>query len=177
MARPISLSRFLSVAETAPADDGRTARKSDRVEQRSSVLGALPVSAAEFSGVRYATPDDYAAREVRGSRMRTVAGVFDEFAAALQFPYYFGGNKDAFDECLRDLDDFIGPVRGYVIAVRDAAQVLGEEPDQRTWFAEAMVDCADYWARRDVVFRVVLQGDAPAGVSAARLELDSRNRE
>lgn len=172
MARPISLSRFLSAAEPASAG-ARSAR--DRVEQRPPVLGALAVSAAEFSGVRYASPDDYTAREVRGSRMRTVTGVFDEFAAALQFPYYFGGNKDAFDDCLRDLDDFIGPALGYVIAVRDAAQLLEDQPDERSWFQEAMADCAEYWAARQVPFRVVMQESAPAGIAAVPLEFDVPN--
>lgn len=170
MARPISLSRFLSAAEPAPASGARPAR--DRAAQRPPILGALPVSAAEFSGLGYAVPDDYAARAVRGSRMRTVAGVFDEFAAALQFPYYFGGNKDAFDDCLRDLDDFIGPAHGYVVAVRDAPQVLADQPDERTWFESAMADCADYWAVRNVSFRVVMQEAAPPGVAAVPVEFD-----
>lgn len=44
-----------------------------------------------------------ATRHLRGERMRTTDGVFGEFAAALQFPPYFGFNWHAFDECLGDL--------------------------------------------------------------------------
>ncbi|MBB5914756.1 hypothetical protein BJY24_003623 [Nocardia transvalensis] len=130
------------------------------------VLGALPVDNAEFSGVRYQAPEGYVVRELRGDRMRTVAGLYDEFAAAFQFPYYFGENKDAFDECLRDLDDFVGRAPGYVVAIRDADQVLADQPDQRDWFTEAMRDNARYWSVRDTVFRVVLQ-DKPAGEAVA----------
>ncbi|SUA76978.1 Barstar (barnase inhibitor) [Nocardia otitidiscaviarum] len=139
------------------------------------VLGALNVSAPDFGGVRYAVPDGYTAREVRGRRMRTVAGVLDEFAAALQFPYYFGGNLDAFDDSLRDLDDCLAPARGYVIAVRDADELLAAEPGQWSWFESAMTDAADYWARRGVVFRVVLQGAAPTGSAMVSLVLDTRD--
>jgi hypothetical protein len=37
-------------------------------------------------------------RMTRGRKMRTVDGLFDEMAAALQFPCYFGANWDAFSE-------------------------------------------------------------------------------
>ena len=49
--------------------------------------------------------------EIDVEEFRSVAAVFDEFAAAFQFPYYFGRNKDAFDECMRDLDEFVGAYR------------------------------------------------------------------
>ncbi|MFF5032058.1 barstar family protein [Nocardia salmonicida] len=123
------------------------------------VLGALPVDANQFSGVRYDAPADYRVRELRGTKMRTMAELFDEFAAAFQFPYYFGANKDAFDECLRDLDDFVGDAPGYVVMVRTADDLLADDPTERAWFDSAMRDCAAYWTRRDVAFRVVLQGD------------------
>ncbi|WP_067818721.1 barstar family protein [Nocardia inohanensis] len=161
MSKPMSLSQFLS----ASADSGVGAAAP------ASVLGVLPIGAAEFSGVRGRIPSDYLAREVRGRRMRTVAEVFDEFAAAFQFPYYFGENKDAFDECLRDLDEFVGAARGYVVVVRNAALLLDEEPGDRGWFAEAMTDAAAAWAKQGVVFRVVLQDATPPGLDAVALTL------
>ncbi len=156
-----------------PAAPVRPTDRTDPVAP-TPVLGALDVSAPEFGGVRYAVPDGYVVREVRGRSMRTVAGVLDEFAAALQFPYYFGGNRDAFDDSLRDLDDRLGPARGYVIAVRDADQLLADAPEQRSWFDSAMTDAADYWARRGVVFRVVLQGAVPPASATASLVFDTR---
>ncbi|NUS42805.1 MAG: barstar family protein [Mycobacteriaceae bacterium] len=102
----------------------------------------------------------YVVRDVRAAKMTTVAGVFDEFAAALQFPFYFGENKDAFDECLADLDDFVGLAFGYVVMVRDAELLLAAEPQQRVWFFDAMDCAARVWAARPtpIAFRVVLQG-------------------
>jgi hypothetical protein len=43
-------------------------------------------------------------RCVRGRKMSRLAGLMDEFSAALQFPYYFGENWSAFQECLGDMD-------------------------------------------------------------------------
>lgn len=148
MTSRMTLSQFLA-RPTAEAPAATTA----------PVLGALAVDANQFSGVRYDSPADYRVRELRGAKMRTTGELFDEFAAAFQFPYYFGANKDSFDECLRDLDDFVGPAPGYVAVIRTADDLLGEQPTERDWFDAAMRDCAAYWARREVAFRVVLQGD------------------
>jgi hypothetical protein len=93
--------------------------------------------------------------------MRTTAGVFDEFAAALQFPYYFGDNRDAFDECLRDLDEFVGEAPGYVVVIRDSSGLLADQREDLEWFADAMTQAAEYWAAKGTVFRVVLQQRPP----------------
>ncbi|MTK34715.1 hypothetical protein GL305_33545 [Nocardia seriolae] len=161
MTEPMQLSQFLSAAS------GIAARRAP-----APVLGVLPVTAAEFSGVRYRIPDGYLSRELRGRKMRTVAGVFDEFAAAFQFPYYFGENKDAFDECLRVLDEFVGDAMGYVVVVRNAALMLDQQQGERDWFAEAMADAAASWDKRGIPFRVVLQDATPPGLSAISLRLD-----
>ncbi|MEU0505832.1 barstar family protein [Nocardia sp. NPDC005998] len=157
----VSLSQFLARPE---ADRSPNAVAS----APAPVLGALPVDATTFSGVRYDAPSGYVVRELRGRKMRTTAGVFDEFAAAFQFPYYFGANKDAFDECLRDLDDFVGSATGYVAVIRDSAELLVDELEERDWFTETMRDAADYWSTQDLAFRVVLQGE-PADPQIVRL--------
>ncbi|GAB0102429.1 hypothetical protein JMUB6875_13970 [Nocardia sp. JMUB6875] len=169
MTEPMPLSQFLS----APAESGRaTATAAQARRAPAPVLGVLPLGAAEFSGVRYRIPEGYVAREVRGRKMRTVAQVFDEFAAAFQFPYYFGENKDAFDECLRDLDEFGEAAMGYVVVVRNAALMLDQQPAERAWFAEAMTDAAASWDKRGIPFRVVLQDATPPGLPVVPLALD-----
>lgn len=82
MSEPMSLSQFLS----APAE-------SVTASTAAPVLGMLPLGAAEFSGVRYRIPADYVSRELRGRRMRTVAEVFDEFAAAFNSPTTSGRTR------------------------------------------------------------------------------------
>ncbi|WP_246011100.1 barstar family protein [Nocardia mexicana] len=158
----MTLSQFLSGAEAAPAA-GETR------PVPGPALGSLAVGDGEFSSVRYQAPADYVVRELRGSKMRTTAGVFDEFAAAFQFPYYFGENKDAFDECLRDLSDFVGEAPGYVAVIRDSDQLLADQPNQLEWFTEAMRDAAVTWSSYGTTYRVVLQGKPP--LDAAPLTL------
>lgn len=159
MPEPLALADFLDFsydAELRPTDARMTA------------MGAMQVDAAEFSGIRYRAPEGFRVRELRGSRMRTVPALYDEFAAALQFPYYFRPNKDSFDECLLDIDDTLGAAKGYVLAIRDADQLLAETPEEREWFASVVEECADFWPSRDVVFRVITQGE-PQGMGAVPL--------
>jgi hypothetical protein len=112
-------------------------------------------------------------RVVRGRKMRTLQGLFDEFAAALQFPWYFGENADAFDECLADLG-WLSPQEGYVIVINDPGEVLADAgPDALSWLVDSLtrahqewahpVELGEWWDRPAVPFHVVLQlavGDA-----------------
>ncbi|RJL29966.1 barstar family protein [Bailinhaonella thermotolerans] len=61
-------------------------------------------------------------RVVRGPRCRTTGALFEEWAAALGFPGYFGRNWDAFDDCLGDLDPEL------TILVTGAQELLADEP-------------------------------------------------
>jgi len=59
--------------------------------------------------------------------MRTVSGLFDEIAAACQFPYYFGENWAAFAECLGDLD-WMNSKR-FVLVITEFEEILANEAD------------------------------------------------
>jgi len=106
-------------------------------------------------------------RVVRGRKTRTVEKLFDEVSAALQFPYYFGENWAAFDECLSDMDWLPSRV-GIVVAVLDAVEVLSDEPEaELTTLARVMthaartyaepIDFGEWWDRPALPFHVVLQ--------------------
>lgn len=107
-------------------------------------------------------------RFLRGNKMVRLSSLYDEFAAALQFPYYFGENWNAFDECITDLEWMPGDV--YVLIITDAKNVLGEESDDQfealTNLLEAAgsewsepVETSEAWARPAVAFHVVFQCD------------------
>jgi hypothetical protein len=67
-------------------------------------------------------------RTIRGRKMGTVDGLFDEVAAALQFPHYFGVNWPAFDECLADMD-WLAMNVGIVVLILEAEHVLADTAD------------------------------------------------
>jgi len=102
-------------------------------------------------------------RWLRGSRMRTVTGLYDECAAALQFPSYFGYNMAALHECLADLDWI--EFSSLVIVLFDADEILiGDDLDSLVWgFINAYegfatpVESGEYWDRPAKPFHVVLQ--------------------
>jgi hypothetical protein len=123
----------------------------------------------------------FACRVVRGRKMRRLGGVFDEFAAALQFGWFFGENPDAFDECVADLDD-LPPRRGYVIVVTEPDQVMADplgvdvkaarlSSPRLEWLASSLSRACEIWGdprrlaewwddRPPVPFHVVLAGEA-----------------
>ncbi|MGH3496019.1 MAG: barstar family protein [Nocardioidaceae bacterium] len=146
-----------------------------------SSIERLTVVSAPFVSL-IADPQDVAAealgwqdsglvvRAIRGRKARTLDRLFDEFAAALQFPYYFGENWAAFRDCVSDLDWL--PFRpGVVVVVHGADEVLADaHPAELTIlvqtlataseeFAEA-VNEGEWWDRDPVPFHVVLQGQS-----------------
>lgn len=62
---------------------------------------------------------------LRGANMRSLEGLFQEFAAAFQFPSYFGENWNALDECIHDLDWLSGD--NYIIGINDIQDLLINE--------------------------------------------------
>lgn len=67
-----------------------------------------------------------AIRRIRGAKSRGTQGFFDEIAAAMQFPYYFGENWHALEDCLLDLTWL--PAEAYLLVIEDADEWLVDEP-------------------------------------------------
>lgn len=110
--------------------------------------------------------DGLGARVLRGEKMRTAAALFDEFAAALQFPDYFGQNWAALEECLADLSWL--PAEGYVLLIVQPGAVLtAANDDSLDVLRGILVRVSDRWAspiakgewwdRPALPFHVVLQ--------------------
>jgi len=117
-------------------------------------------------------------RALRGEKMHSTSAMMDEFSAALQFPYYFGANWPALGECLADMD-WLLPMTGIVVLIRNAEQVLIEEPSAElealvTVICKVSYDYAkpiergEWWDRPAVPFHVVLQAAGDAAEDASR---------
>jgi hypothetical protein len=61
---------------------------------------------------------------LRGHKAINDTCFFDEAAAVLQFPYYFGENWDAFEECINDLSWI--PQTSFLLIFSHADQLLNE---------------------------------------------------
>ncbi len=85
-----------------------------------------------------------AVRVVRGMKMSTEERIFDEFSAAFQFPYYFGENWDAFNECINDLSWL--PARRYLTVVTNADELL-RSTDQARVLCEILNDAGREWSQ------------------------------
>jgi hypothetical protein len=105
------------------------------------------------------------ARSVRGHKMRTLSGLMDEVSAAFQFPWYYGENWAAFDECLADLE-WMTIGSGIRMLVYSATQLLADEPHHLPLVARLFESIAtEYaepitgtqWDRPGVKFEVILQ--------------------
>jgi hypothetical protein len=117
-------------------------------------------------------------RVIRGRKAMTKAALFDEFAAALQFPCGFGENWDAFDECLADLEWL--PADAYAILITSAARLLEKEPAELPVLLQILDGAAQAWSRPvegqwprpPRAFHVILQC-APELEKTLRAQLDA----
>jgi len=108
-----------------------------------SSLVVIPPGSTVSSVVR--PPTGFALRTINGKHCGTSAGLFDEFARALEFPDYFGHNWDALEECLADLEWL--PAKGYVILVTDAPAVLSGDEEEYETFLEVLSDAGEAWSK------------------------------
>ena len=83
-------------------------------------------------------------RMIRGNKSKTLQRFFDECAASLQFPYYFGENWSAFDECITDLDWLEGDA--YLLMINNASSLLCDaEPEDFGTLLQILAKANEEW--------------------------------
>ncbi len=123
--------------------------------------------------------DKFVLRILRGRRCSDEQRLFQEWAAALQFPYYFGENWDAFDECLADLEWM--PARAYLFAITNIDGLLRRKDREFQIFMSILDKVAAEWAtpvavdaewdRPAIPFRVMFHSE-PRNETKARQRLE-----
>lgn len=82
---------------------------------------------------------------MRGSRMRSWENFINEVATALQFPWYYGENWPALDECINDLSWLHSDA--YVMVVTNSEFILiSENEDIRHAFGRLLVGTCEEWS-------------------------------
>ncbi len=82
-------------------------------------------------------------RIIRGKKSKTLHDFFNEIAAALQFPYYFGENGAAFSECITDLDWLEGDA--YLLLIDDAHAPLQDSEEDFRIFLQYLESANEEW--------------------------------
>ncbi len=82
-------------------------------------------------------------RIIRGKKSKTLHDFFNEIAAALQFPYYFGENGAAFSECITDLDWLEGDA--YLLIIDDAHILLQDSEEDFCMFLQYLESANEEW--------------------------------
>jgi RNAse (barnase) inhibitor barstar len=127
---------------------------------------------------RHAEPRDVqaAARRAKfayfhidGKNISRKEQLLNHVATALRFPDYFGGNWDALEECLTDMEWVDAP--GYLIYYDHIDGLLAAHPDQFSTFVEICRDAVGSWKEDGTPMVVLLSGaKAPKGVAKLREE-------
>jgi hypothetical protein len=98
-----------------------------------------------------APPTGVELRTIDGEHTKTLDALYDAFAEAWHFPPWFGRNKDAFNDFMRDLDNMVNtatgrpPAPGYLTDVTNAHLILADQPEAFSWFAKKMPFYRDYY--------------------------------
>jgi hypothetical protein len=82
-------------------------------------------------------------RKIRGRKSETLHDFFNEIAAALQFPYYFGENGAAFSECITDLDWLEGDA--YLLIIDDAHTLLQDSEEDFRIILQYLESANEEW--------------------------------
>lgn len=79
--------------------------------------------------------------------------LFRSLAKAMAFPDYFGGNWDAVDEALREIEPAMG--RGIVLIVQHAETLWTKHPRLAGLLVETWLGAAEDWRRDNTPFHLL----------------------
>jgi len=106
----------------------------------------------------------YAFFHLEGKNIERKEQLLNHAATALHFPDHFGGNWDALEECLTDLEWV--DAEGYLLYYDHIDGLLSAHPDQFETLVEILRDAVASWKEDGSAMIVLLSGaKPPKGVS------------
>lgn len=94
---------------------------------------------------------------LRGELCGSSISFFREISAAMRFPYYFGWNWNAFDECITDLEWL--NFSSLLIVIDNFDQLFKEEnpaDDYKKYLVEYLNNTLEYWKSQNTPMFVYL---------------------
>ncbi|MDS1116090.1 barstar family protein [Gordonia westfalica] len=98
-------------------------------------------------------------RTISGTAATTTGTLYTTFARVWDFPDHFGRNRDAFDDCMRDLDtpDADGRTPTAIVThITHAHRLLDEDDATFTWFADSIGFYRDHYRDAGRTFALIL---------------------
>lgn len=118
-------------------------------------LEYLTLSANEQYAIFYnASHSNCYAAYIRGKRCTDDESLLREFSAAFQFPWYFGMNYAALDECLCDLDWL--SFDGIFLLVDNADCIFAGNKKEQEWLWNVLRKVQTEWDSSGVDMRIVI---------------------
>jgi RNAse (barnase) inhibitor barstar len=117
---------------------------------------------------QHATPRDvqaaarrakFAFFHIEGKNISRKEQLLNHVATALRFPNYFGGNWDALEECLTDMEWV--DAEGYFIYYDHIDPLVAAHPDQFETLIEILRDAVASWKEDGTAMVVLLSGAKP----------------
>lgn len=94
---------------------------------------------------------------IRGELCQTIEDFFREVSSSMRFPYYFGRNWAAFDECIQDLEWL--KFTSILIVVENFNLVFQSENNVSTnkdLLIKHLSYCAEYWKSKNIPISIIL---------------------
>ena len=109
----------------------------------------------ELNEMRWDGGRQIARHDLDGNGIERADTLFERVAEAMSFPSYFGGNWDALDECLRDLDAWID-AEGFVLVIDHADDPWASAPLIAGGLVQSWQFCnGDRWLPANIPFHLI----------------------
>lgn len=116
----------------------------------------LPLGAYDLDELlRNAERSDQRVLRARFDGVSDKAGVMRVIAQSFALPPHFGNNLDALFDCLTDLKPLANEdTPGFVVILENLPETKGFDRDQRDALLDVFRDASDFFADRDIAFRM-----------------------